>query len=88
MHCIGRMVDGACTSDFISVGWCCGVDIAPQTAAIETSRGDYLALCVPYKRRLAGALGWPWLGRERAKKIGRFVAPWLFDFEDLGVLGR
>ena len=81
-------MNGACTSDFILVGWCCDVDIAPQTAAIETSRGDYLALCVPYKRRLAGALGWPWLGRERAKKIGRFVAPWLFDFEDLGVLGR
>ena len=86
MCCIGSMVNGACTSDFI---WCRLVlwfDFVPQTAAITTSRGEYLGLCVLLQRRLVGALVHPWLERGVAEKIGRFVAPWLFDFSDLVVL--
>ena len=48
------------------VGLCCAAEFSTGTAAIMTSRGDYLGLYVLQKRRLVRSFNWPWLERGRA----------------------
>ena len=65
ISCIGQRWWWCMHQRCFLVGLCCAADFATGTAAIMTSRGDYLGLYVLQKRRLVRSFNWPWLERGR-----------------------